>query len=185
MDINFKKFQKEAIIRSLGFEKYKYIVENLYKCDIRNNPKFQRYFNSFYIVRRDEKWRNEFYDYFQSIKKKKKITFGEILNELYDRTGNIEASFSSKMLSTINPNMPIWDKYVLKELNIKFDKNSNRIENTIKAYESIVLKEKELLKKEHVKKEIEQFRETFPEYEFSDTKILDYMIWNNDRIKEN
>lgn len=185
MDINFKKFQKEAIIRALSFDKYKYIIENLYKCDIRNNPKFQKCFNSFYIVRRSEKWRAKFYDYFESIKNNRNITFDVILKDIKVRTGNFEASFSSKILSTINPNMPIWDRFVLERLGVKVNREGNRIENIIKAYDEIVQKEKELLEKDDVKKSIKQFREFFPEYNFSDIKILDYMIWNNDRIKEN
>ena len=34
----------------------------------------------------------------------------------YKEIGNIEASFSSKMIATIDPNMPIWDRYVMQNL---------------------------------------------------------------------
>lgn len=119
MDYSFKKFQKNAIIRFLALDKYNYIKENINKCDVSSNLEFQKRFNAFYRVRRDAKWRKLFYTYFESIKNKKNITFDEILDYMYKETGNIEASFCSKLLSTINPNMPIWDQYVLKNLNLE------------------------------------------------------------------
>ena len=35
---------------------------------------------------------------------------------LYVETGNIEASFSSKMIATIDSDKPIWDQYVLQNM---------------------------------------------------------------------
>ena len=182
MNFSFEKFQKEAISRLLAFDKYEYIIDNLYTCDISSDIEYQKKFSAFYVVRRNKKWKNQFFSYFESIKERKDISFDVILKDLIVRTGNVEASFSSKLLSTINPNMPIWDRFVLERLGVKVDHNGNRIENTIKAYEEIIKKEKELLKRVDVKQSIKQFRELFPEYNFSDIKILDYMIWNSDRI---
>ena len=181
MDYSFKKFQKDAISRLLSFEKYEYIINNLNSCNVSSDQNFQKNFTAFYVVRRNEEWRKEFYSYFEKAKKNKYITFGEILKELKKRTGFFEASFSSKLLSTINPDMPIWDQFVLKELKVKINKHGDRTENIIKAYEEIIHKEKELLKRNDVKESIKQFRKLFPEYSFSDIKILDYIIWNNNR----
>ena len=98
MDYSFKSFQKNAIIRFLALDKYNYIKENINKCDVSKNIEFQTRFNAFYRVRRDSKWRNTFYTYFESIKNKKNITFDEMLDYMYKETGNIEASFCSKLL---------------------------------------------------------------------------------------
>ena len=35
---------------------------------------------------------------------------------MYKETGNIEASFSSKMIATVGADMPIWDRYVMQNL---------------------------------------------------------------------
>ena len=60
MEYSFKKFQKECMIRLLGLEKYKYIMENLYKCDIsidkESKNDFKNNFNSLYQVRRNDDW---------------------------------------------------------------------------------------------------------------------------------
>ena len=118
MNINYDEFKKQALIRSLGLEKYNYIRENLHKCGVSKDEKFQKTFNAFYRVRRDEEGRNKFYDYFEEKKNISNITFETIIKDIFLRTGNIEASFSSKLLSTINPDMPIWDQYVLKNLDL-------------------------------------------------------------------
>ena len=181
MDYSFRSFQKNSIIRFLALEKYNEIKEKLYKCDVSKDKEFQTAFNAFYRVRRKEKWRNVFYTYFETIKTRKDVSFDEILDYIFENTGNIEASFSSKMLSTINPEMPIWDRYVIinLRLNVIGSTKEERLESTKWAYRQIISIENELLKKEDIKQTIKEFREYLPEYELSDTKILDYIIWNN------
>ena len=68
MKYSFRNFQKNAIIRFLELDKYCYIQERTYNCDISKNTNFQTTFNAFYKVRRDKKWREIFYGYFESIK---------------------------------------------------------------------------------------------------------------------
>ena len=94
MDYSFTNFQKNAVIRFLALDKYNYIKDNLYKCDISNDTEFQTRFNAFYRVRRNDCWRKVFYDYFESIKNRKNVTFEEIVGYMYKKTGNIEASFT-------------------------------------------------------------------------------------------
>lgn len=181
MDYSFKNFQKNAVIRFLALDKYNYIKENIYKCDIINDVEFQTKFNAFYRVRRDDKWRKEFYTYYESIKNKKDISFEEILNFMYNKTGNIEASFCSKLLSTINPNMPIWDQFVLAnlDLEVKGKTKYEKLKDTIAVYNKIIEIENDKLKQKDIQQAIKDFKEYFPEYNLSDIKILDYILWNS------
>lgn len=180
MDYSFNIFQKNAIIRFLALDKYNYIKDNLYKCDVSKDIEFQTRFNAFYRVRRDEKWRKTFYTYFERIKKNKNVTFEEILDYIFKKTGTIEASFCSKLLSTINPDMPIWDQYVLKNLNLQVSGKTKeeRLVSTKETYKKILKIEKEKLCNKEIKNAIKEFREYFPEYKLSDIKILDYILWN-------
>ena len=181
MNYSFKIFQKNAVIRFLALDKYNYIKENIYKCDISKDNEFQKVFNAFYRVRRDEKWRKVFYTYFESIKDKKNITFEEIVSYMYKKTGNIEASFCSKLLSTINPNMPIWDQYVLANLYlyVKGKTKVEKLKDTIAVYNKIIEIENNKLKQKDIQQAIKDFKEYFPEYNLSDIKILDYILWNS------
>ena len=182
MDYNFITFQKQAIKRFLALDKYKYIRDNLYKCNVSTNKEFQTVFDSFFRVRRDKTWRNIFFTYFQEAKNIDNIRFEDILKYIYENTKDhcIEPSFSSKMLSTINPNMPIWDQFVLENLELKVDGKTKeeRLQNTIDTYYKIVKKENEMLEEKEIQESIQLFRNYFKEYDLSDIKILDYLIWN-------
>lgn len=108
MDISFdvaKVFQ-DRLASSMGLDKYQYIMGQVNSTNIAIDIDFQRTFNGFYIVRRNEDWRKCYYEYFESIKNGSP-TFESIITYLYECTGNIEPSFSSKMLATIFPEKPI------------------------------------------------------------------------------
>lgn len=181
MNYNFEYFKKNAIIRFLALDKYMYIKNKIYKCDISKDIEFQTAFNSFYKIRRDKKWRDIFFNYFEKIKNDKNVKFEEILEYLYKETGNIEASFSSKMLATINSNMPIWDQYVLKNLNMKvLGKNKQeKLDDTINTYYKIIKIENQKLEQQDIIQAIKEFKQEFKEYELTDIKILDYILWNS------
>lgn len=181
MNYSFREFQKQAIIRFLSLDKYNYIKDNLLKCNVSKDKEFQTKFNAFYRVRRDEKWRKIFYTYFESIKDKNNITFEEIVNYIYEKTGNIEASFCSKLLSTNNPNMPIWDQYVLAnlDLEVKGKTKEEKLKDTIAVYNKIIEIDNNKLKQKDIQQAIKEFKEYFPEYKLSDIKILDYILWNS------
>lgn len=70
------------------------------------------------LIRRNEKWRQHYYDLFAKAKTER-FSFEQIITELYRLTGNVEASFSSKMLATIDASKPIWDQYVLQNLGLE------------------------------------------------------------------
>lgn len=186
MNYNFKDFQKDVMVRSLSLDKYNYLMNKLYDCDISKDKDFQTKFNAFYRVRRNKKWREVFYSYFEQNKSNKNLTFDEILDYMYKKTKNIEASFCSKLLATINPNMPIWDQYVIKNLNLKVNGKTKKekLESTKSVYKQIVEIEKEKLVDENIQKSINDFKNFFSEYNLSDIKVLDYFIWSNRDIKE-
>lgn len=179
MNFDFEKMKKDMFVSFLSLDKYNYLNERLFKCDVSKDRAFKTAFNSFYRVRRDEKWRKVFYEYFEEIKHDQDITFDEILEYFFKKTGNIEASFSSKLLATINPNMPILDSHVLKKMDLKITGRTSvqKLESSKKVYAELIEKERNLLKKEEVLRFIKEFRTYVPEYDLTDIKILDYLLW--------
>ena len=113
--IDAKKVIETRIAESMGFDKYKQIMETVRKTDVSTDPDFQRTFNAFYRVRRNAEWRKAYYDLFETAKDSNP-SFESIIRTIYEATDNIEASFSSKMLATINPDKTIWDRYVMQNL---------------------------------------------------------------------
>jgi hypothetical protein len=168
------------IKKSFGIDMYTFIVKELSKRDISKDLNYQRVFNAFYVVRRNSKWRKIYYDYFESQKNNKDLTFEMVLCYLYKKTGRVEASFSSKLLSTVNPIKPIWDVYVLKNLGIKMNvgKPQDRIEQAIKRYQDIHETYVRLVKSEWGKSAIAKFNELLPDARWiSDIKKVDFFIW--------
>jgi hypothetical protein len=103
-----------------------------------------------------------------------------IIRYLYEKTGQVEASFSSKLLSTVNPNMPIWDIYVLKNLGLKMKlgKPQDKIEQAIKLHRDIHETYMRLVKSEWGRLAITKFNEVLPNDNWiSDTKKIDFFIW--------
>lgn len=207
MELSLDALQDEAMKKLLKFDKYTFIIKNIYKCkDITKDIKLQRYFNDFYAInaaKKNAKWKENYYECFQEMLEKKQnnqeIKFIDILYKIsFD--GKIEASFASKMLATINPNMPVWDINVIKNLKkellldgsvnkvIKINFNSytilgntleEKINNANLIYKSLIKIEENIIKNQ--KDIIIEFRNRYTklikECELSDMKILDFFLW--------
>ena len=76
--------------------------------------------------------------------------------------------------------MPIWDKFVLQNLEKKIPvcSGEKKIEYSIKIYEEIIAWYKESLQTSEIKQKFLDFNQVFPEYVwFSQTKKLDFLLW--------
>lgn len=187
MDINFDvNFDVNEVFRkrlaaSMGLDKYKFIMEQVNKTDVSIDPDFQRTFNDFYIVRRNKEWREEYYKHFQSIKGSSP-TFESILKHLFDCTGNIEPSFSSKMLATISPDKPIWDSKVAEILNMKLDGTKDKdkkLANAIKLYADLEKWYAKFLQTNKANECIKAFDRVMPDYtDISPIKKIDSILWS-------
>ena len=182
MDMNFdvNKVFQDRLASSMGLDKYLYIIDQLGKTDVSNDADFQRTFNSFYVVRRNEAWRKVYYQLFEQVKTGTP-TFASILTYMYEFTGNIEPSFSSKMLATIFPEKPIWDKYVLQNLNMELvgTTKQKRLDNAIALYADIEKWYDTFLGTNKAKECIEVFDNVIPDYQhISSIKKIDSILWS-------
>ena len=171
---------EERLASSMSLQKYLYLIENCYKTDISSDRQYQKAFNSFYIVRRNENWRNTYYSYFEQVKNTG-LGFEQILMHLYHHCGSVEASFSSKMLSTIDPTMPVWDQYIIKNLNISLPSlnDSHRLNKIINLYGSLVEWYAQFLGTEEAKTWIGTFDASLPHYShISSVKKIDFFLWS-------
>ena len=166
-------------VKTFSIIQYQDIMKSAKNVDISSDKVFQKTFNGFYKLRyAPEEWKEIYYKLFEEKKNDTSLTFKDIITELYNKTQRIEASFSSKMLATINPNMPILDSNVLKYLNLKLKNDTDkqkRLENTIAVYDEIV----EWYKRDEAKECLKIFNEIMPSYKegISDAKKIDCIIW--------
>jgi hypothetical protein len=170
----------DMIKQSFGIERYAYIVSEIHNRDISRDLDYQRTYNAFYVVRRDEKWRKIYFDYLEKQKNNKSLNFEEVVRHFYKYTGFVESSFSSKLLSTINPDYPIWDSYVLKNLGFKTKmvKPLDKIEEVIKLYREIIDYYSKLIHSKWGRDAISTFDSTLPAFKWiSPTKKIDFFVW--------
>lgn len=179
MDINISN----AIARQFGFDSYAKILELCRdeSLDLSTDiDGFQKLFNGYYRIRRNEEWRKEYYNYFERVKNNIDIDFNTIIDELYQRTnGNVEASFASKMLATICPNMPILDSQVLANLDLEIKGyKEKKLENAKAVYQQICQRYKEYQMTANCKNAIQTFDGLFPNYtDLTVTKKIDFFLW--------
>ena len=180
MHINAKRVIETRIAESMGFNKYKQIMERVRNTDVSSDEDFQRTFNSYYRIRRNEEWQTVYYDLFETIKDSQP-SFEQIIRTLYKNTGNIEASFSSKMLATINSDMPIWDRYVVNNLclKVKGKTKEEQLSCTVDLYDQMVRRYRTFLDTPNGKECIEEFDRILPEYKWmSSVKKIDFYLWS-------
>lgn len=182
MDMNFdvNKVFQDRLAASMGLDKYNFIMDRVWKSNVSLDADFQRIFNDFYIVRRNEEWRKVYYGYFEKMKTETP-TFANILTYLYEQTGNIEPSFSSKMLATIYPNQPIWDQYVVQNLNLELvgKTKAERLQNAIALYSEIEKWYASFMQTPKATECVEAFDRLLPDYKhISNIKKIDSILWS-------
>lgn len=174
----------EYLVKMLGWEKYRYLIENVAGC-IANDVTFQRCFNGYFLVRRNEEWRMNFYNVFEELKNQSP-TFEQILHRI-SLGNNVEASFASKMLAIIDTNSPIIDRYVLEYFNKKIEgvSKEQRMKCAIRVYDEIKREFENLLKLPETDVALKKFDEQFPDYQqISKVKKIDFFIWLDGAIKQ-
>jgi hypothetical protein len=159
-------------------------LEIMQMAENPNNPEFQRKYDAFYRVRRNQAWRNEYFNLMSVFRRRNNPTFGEILRCLQKRTQQVESSFSSKMLATLDANKPIWDSKVLTALNLKLTGNSSELKmlNAERLYDRICNWYDAFLQTENARRMIESFNNEFNGFNglMSPTKIIDFILWANE-----
>jgi hypothetical protein len=162
-----------------GLKKYQDIMDGLQKVDVSSDAEFQKKYNGFYKVRqREEKFYLTYYSYME-VCKSKGTDFEKTLRYLYSKLNRIEASFSSKLVATINSEMPIWDVYVLKNLDKKTPSqySKTRLEDTINLYKEIVKWYSVFVKTNDGEEMIKIFDQNYPSNSISNTKKIDFILW--------
>ena len=164
-----------------GIKKYVNIMNLFSKVNISEDKNFQKTFTGFYRIRRNEQFRKEYYDLMQKYKFKN-VSFEEILTELY-KFGKLEASFTSKLIATIDHNLPIWNKYVLDYFNIEPPSreytDKERIKLACNIYDRIQGEYKKIIETDNGKLMIKLFDEYNKRNNLSSVKKIDFIIWQS------
>jgi len=185
--LNPDKVLSDTLVSAFGLDCYLDIISEIQNADFKADEQFRKKFNGFFRVRqKSQKWYDTYYSLMEQ-QKSKYMTFGEILNVLFAQSNAVEASFASKLMAAVNPQLPIWDRYVLTHLGLDRDwakcrreEPSVRIEKAIEIYQDICNWYQQFLKTKEGKACVRKFDEVLPEYRecITDVKKIDFWIWS-------
>ena len=106
--------------RASDLQTYGYLQNTLPATDVSKDVEFQRRFNRFYKMRsKPPGWYQMFFGLLEREKLTRSSTFEKLIREIFNRWGEVHPSFASKLLATINPESPVYDKEVCRNLGIK------------------------------------------------------------------
>jgi hypothetical protein len=182
--VALSRVQVEAALPRVepGLKKYCWIQEHLHSCDVSSGRDFQRHFDHFYRVRKNENWRRCFFALMQCAKFSG-ITFYDALGALRDATGNIEASFASKLVATVDPSKPVIDKFVLEQfkLSLPYPKAKERFTCVLDVYESLSDLYSRLLSSPTGSMILDCFDHRFGSTNLTALKKVDLVLWQLQR----
>jgi hypothetical protein len=177
---------RTGAVRGLSAQKgagpqYLEIQNRFRQANVRSDPGFQKAFNRFYRVRRNQQWRDEFFRLLES-GKERSLTFVEVLDHLFRFCGRYEASCASKLVATLNPNLPVVDSIVLGNIGEKLppSESLNRRARILELYDRMREMFEKFLRTETGVYLVEQFQQRYTQ-EVTETKMLDLVLWRSGR----
>jgi hypothetical protein len=146
--------------------------------DFHSDPEFRRKYNHFYRIRRASPWQNVFYS-LMARAKRERLQFWEVLKALRESTRRIEASFASKLLATINPNLPVIDSIVLKNLGMRLltATEPDRISKVCEIHKRLSECFNDFLQSDNGRYLVAEFMNMYPNAKITETKMLDLVLW--------
>jgi hypothetical protein len=162
---------------SRGLQKYVWLQSRI--ADVNecySDPIFRRCFNGFYRVRRGPVWQNVFYDL---MCRANGWSFSKVLGELSTATGRLEVSFSSKLVASLDPSLPVIDSFVLKNVGLRLPASGSprREQRAIEIYDLLRRVYREFLESNNGHRLVEEFRNWYPAANVTELKMLDLVLW--------
>lgn len=101
-----------------GHDKYLSIMRMISnpRIDVSTDQDFQRAYSGYYFPAQVKQSFKDFYFEYMQECRSTKPSFTEILQHIYDHTGDVHYSFASKLLHTLDPNSPVLDRHVMRVL---------------------------------------------------------------------
>lgn len=164
---------------SAGLEKYCWLQAALATTDVAHDRAFQTKFNGFYRVRRAANWQAAFYTLFEQAKSEPH-SFADVLRALHNATGRAEASFASKLAASIDPEKPVIDSFVLKNLGLRLSRAGSadaRIAGIVQLHDRIGQMFSDYLNTYLGRRVITRFEESYPNRNLTAVKMLDLVLW--------
>lgn len=176
-----RKAISSSLERAWGLARYARLVKGVQIVDVSSDADYQKDFVFFFKVRRNREWREAYFGELERVKCCTPV-FPSVLSALFAETGRIEASFASKLVSVVDPRMPILDSIVLSYLGLEIKGISaeERMRSALNVYDDVCSWYQRYMKSRSCAESIELFDSILPEYAWiSDVKKIDFLLWSS------
>jgi hypothetical protein len=174
-----------ALLTPSHLRRYDSLQRSLHTSDVSADREYQRVFNGFYrMQRRPRGWYVFFFSLLEREKNNAALTFPDVLQRIYAEMRSVEPSFCSKLVATVRPELPVYDKHVRDNLSLAVpgphESPESRVQKFVVAYADLEATVGRLAERDEFSILRQSFDEAFPEYaHFTDTKKLDLLLWQN------
>lgn len=162
-----------------GLAQYQWLQQQFTtNLNAHNDETFRRRFNHFYRVRRNTVWQDSYFA-IMGRAKRETLQFNAVLDTLRQATNRLEASFASKLIATINPSLPVIDKFVLKNVGLALPGQyvPNRDAAIIRLHSALQASFDAYLQTEDGQYLVREFRRQYPNAGVTEVKMLDLVLW--------
>ncbi len=159
---------------------YCWLQSTLAITDVANDYEFQTRFNGFYRVRgRNAAWRSAFYRILEEQKSRRR-SFAAVLRALHTATERVEASFASKLVASVDPDLPVIDKVVLSHLGLRLPRPGpleGRLAGVVELHEHMRRIYARYLRSDRGRWLRAKFEAAYPDRGMTPVKMLDLVLW--------
>ena len=165
--------------------RYDYLQHSLRVCNVAISPEYQKTFKGYYQMKqRPRTWYDLLFSILEREKRNGAISFRTVLKEVFDETKRLEASFCSKLIATIDANLPVWDRHVLNNLGLKGPPTNRdsayRLRHCVEVYSRINTRSSNVILQDGFREWRRRFDDAFPRFRhFTDIKKLDLFLWQS------
>jgi len=196
--IDFIESNSIAIVENIDFESievYNFLQNQFQSSNVNSNYLFQFVFRSFYRLDNaglTPEFKTEYFKILEECRGNKVFDFEKILMRLYNfpnRKGQntLQFSFVTKLLNTIDNNLPIYDSEVAKMFCVSrpyvadFHKKLDAYLDQLQCFQEFY---EEVLYKNLLPNTFEKFDVRFGTSNLSEMKKLDFIFWSAGKIKK-
>jgi hypothetical protein len=178
---------KDALIRLSSVGQYTALMEMLPNVNVFKGKKFRSDYEEFYKLKRyPAEFRDAYFAFMQKNKGNASLTFEKVLARLRTFRGTVEASFASKLLHTLRPGFPTWDRWIGKHTGIKIPGPGVKDQFTVavERYDKLTAWFNNYIHSKTGKATLRLFNRYYPAFSLTDTKKIDLVLWQMKLEKE-
>jgi hypothetical protein len=169
-------------LKKSHFDRYSFLRGRLPVSDVTNDRDFQRTFNGLYRVRqRSAEWKLAYYGLMERSKLKPGPDFAATLNALYTTTQRVEASFASKLVAIINPDLAVYDSVVAQNLCFtpprQYRPTEERLRDFVLLYKGLNERMNRLIRHQSFPAMSNALEQAFPDYGITPIRRMDLLLW--------